>query len=215
MKRLIFLIFTICSPFSLSAQVSDILTNARVGIKFSPMFTYSRVDSDDSNLDASGKGIGFRAVFGPFIDVNLQDNYYFSTGLLYAPKRAGLEVEDEIENVKRDEIYSVQYLQVPLSLKLLTNEVDLDMKLYFQLGGILELKINEKPEVESNILVEDFRLFDISWLLGAGLEYELSQGFVLVGGLSYNRGLINAASDTSKDFSLRNDLILIDLGIKF
>jgi hypothetical protein len=157
-------------------------------------------------------------VFGPVYDHFITDNYSFSTGLLYAPKRVGLERRHPNDPTKnRAESYNLQYLQLPATLKLFTNELALDTRIFFQLGGITEIKINEKPMNKVDPIVTRFQFFDVSLHLGAGVEHRLSYNTILFGGFFYNRGLINAAAKTPELDGLRinNDLLGLDLGIKF
>ncbi|EMR04313.1 porin family protein [Cesiribacter andamanensis] len=191
---------------------------SKIGIKFSPTLSTNRVNYEGSDFSVNSDGIGGRFVFGVVYDLFLADNYSFSTGLMYAPKRVGLEVTDRTTSMTRTEAYSLQYLQLPASLKLFTNELALDTRMYFQLGGLLDVKINEKAQSDDNRYIDKFQFFDFSVHLGAGAEYRLGYNTVLFGGFFYNRGVVNAARRTN-DFAdklrINNDLLGLDLGIKF
>jgi hypothetical protein len=157
-------------------------------------------------------------VLGPIFDLFLGDNYSFSTGLFYAPKRVGLEVTNRTTNITRTEAYNLQYLQLPASLKLFTNELALDTRIYFQIGGMLDVKINEKAQRDDNIYINKFQFFDFGVHLGSGVEYRLGYNTVLFGGFFYNRGLVNAARRTpefANNLRINNDLVGLDFGIKF
>jgi hypothetical protein len=192
----------------------------RIGLKFSPTLSVNRIDSESDRIDYSSNGVGARFIFGPTFDYFLGENYYISTGLLYAPKRAGVSgiVNDTRRRV--DERYNLQYLQIPATLKLFTNELALDTRLYFQLGGLLEFKISDRSAQTSIVLVDRFRNYDFSTLLGTGVEYRIGVNTVLYGGISYVRGLLNVATRQKDDpifdkFTLKNDLLALDLGIMF
>lgn len=190
-------------------------TQTKMGLKFSPVLSVNRVNSDSDTQNFSTNGVGARVSFGPIIDFFLRENYYFSTGLLYTPKRAGIKASRNNETIEEE--YSLQYLQIPVTLKLFTNELALDKRLYFQVGGLNEIKLNEKDN-EGDVLVEKFRFFDFSLLVGLGLEYRLGVDTTVFGGISYNRGIFNVASRQSggyDDFKLKNDLLSLDFGMKF
>ncbi len=195
-------------------SISYAKAQTELGLKISPLLSVNRAADDDDALSVSADGVGFRMSFGPIVDIYLKENYYFSTGLFYTPKRAGVVVSEAGFSKKED--YKLQYLQVPATLKLYTNELALDKRLYFQLGGIAELKIHEKND-ESDIYIEKFRPIDFSVMAGLGLEYRLGVSSSIFGGISYTRGLINAASKRldDADFSIKNDLVSLDFGIKF
>jgi hypothetical protein len=186
----------------------------QIGVKISPMLSVNRVASDDNNISATSDGVGFRASFGPIVDFFLMENYYFSTGLLYTPKRAGITIRDS--GIEQSEDYKLQYLQLPATLKMFTNELALDTRLYFQVGGIPEIKIDEK-NTSGDTFVRKFRAIDFSVIAGFGVEYRLGVSSTAFAGISYSRGLINAASKRyeNHDFKLKHDLISLDFGLKF
>ena len=119
-----------------------------------------------------------------------------------------------MEKVEAD--FKLQYLQIPATLKAFTNELALDTRLYFQFGVLPEIKIHEE-DTDDTTPITKFRTFDFAVLAGFGLEYRLGVSSTIFGGISYTRGLVNAAADTyeGRDFVLKNDLVSLDLGIKF
>lgn len=192
-----------------------------LGLKFSPNISTNRVDASSDSTAFGSDGTGLRMAIGPIADFEIRENYFLSTGLLFVSKRVGVEATTNnsanTQTTYKEE-YSLQYLQVPITLKLFTNEVALDKKIYFQVGGTLDFNINEEPKSQDNFLVEDFLIFDSSLLIGMGLEYKVGVNTVLFGGLTYQRGLVNAISEHAPldgDFSLKNDYISLDLGVKF
>lgn len=209
MRKLILLVAAILALQTVQAQ-------SKIGIKFSPTLSTNRINDEDPAYAFSSNGVGGRFIFGPIVDLFITDNYYFSTGLLYAPKRAGLTITPPTGG-RIQETYKLQYLQVPATLKLFTNELALDTRVYFQLGGLLEVKINEKPQQNTFIYIDRFRPFDIGIHLGTGVEYRLGYNTLLFGGFYYNRGLINSVTRTfgDVDVNIKNDLVGLDIGVKF
>ncbi|UII22186.1 porin family protein [Fulvivirga ligni] len=206
-KKLLFLSFLFISIGSY-AQVE-------LGVKFSPTISTSRVSSDADDVNFDGNGAALRFAAGPFADIAFSENYYISTGLFLVSNRATFEVTSGPE--RHEEEHNLQYLQVPLALKLYTNEIALDKRIYFQVGTTMEFKVKEKSDSEIQ-LIEDFKLFNSTLQVGFGLDYKIGLNTSLFGGLSYNRGLINAVSERAEGvpkFTLKNDYVGIDLGIKF
>jgi hypothetical protein len=208
-KNLILIVFVSLSTSAFS--------QFKLGFQFSPILSTNRVDlkSTTTNLDSDGTAL--RLAVGPIVDVQLTENYYFSSGILFCSKRAGFESRVGA-NPPIKEDYNLQYVQVPISMKLFTNEVALDKKIYFQVGGAFEFNVKEEANNDNNVLIEDFRLFDASLLAGLGLEYKIGTSTLLFGGFSYHRGLVNAVSkhiDVGGDIKLKNDYIAIDFGVKF
>ncbi|MEM6359864.1 MAG: porin family protein [Bacteroidota bacterium] len=201
--------------------VSIISANAqfKLGIQFSPTLSTNRIEANSDSLNLDTDGTGLRMALGPIIDYQIKDNYYFSSGLLFVSKRVGVEATRvDGSGLPNRETYSLQYLQVPISLKLFTNEVSIDKKFYFQMGTTMEFAIDEKSKEDENFLIEDFALFDASLLLAFGLEYRLGVNTTLFGGFSYHRGLFNVVSDQvalDTDLKFKNDYLGLDMGIKF
>ncbi len=192
----------------------------KIGFQASPILSTNRVeyDGDDANISSDGSGI--RIAIGPIVDIELTEHYYVSTGILFASKRAGIEgsVPGSGFPPVREE-YNLQYVQIPATLKLFTNEVALDKRIYFQFGGQFEFNVKEEPAKEEYSAIEDFRLFDLGIMAGLGMEYKLGVNTIIFGGLSYHRGLINAISEvpagSNGDLSLKNDYIGLNFGVKF
>lgn len=193
---------------------------AKLGLKFSPAIASNRISNGSDSLDFETYNNAIRFMGGLTADFFFTDSYAFSTGLLYVPKRVAFRglAEDTQGSALFEEEYRVHYLQIPLSLKLLTNEIQPDTKLYFQIGGAAEVKIFDEPFDEQYDFVESFFIIDANVLLSAGVEYAIGINTTLTGGISYYRGLLNAI-DKSQPIDdplvIRNDMITVDLGIKF
>lgn len=212
MRKLFLLFFALLFIQTAYAQ-------SKIGIKFSPTLSTNRISfTTDEGYTVSSNGVGGRFIFGPVFDLFVTDNYYFSTGLLFAPKRIGISVTDRLAGSTANQVYNLQYLQLPASLKLFTNELALDTRVYFQIGGSLDVKIASNAQDDYAIrYIDRTRLFDFTVQLGTGVEYRLGYNTLLFGGFFYNRGLVNAVTRSHEglDINVKNDLVGLDLGIKF
>lgn len=195
--------------------------NFKLGIQLSPAISTNRIESNvrDNYITDNGSKIKLR--FGPIADFSITDTYYFSTGILYSPKTVNIKYGDASGIVQEQE-YKLSYLQVPISLKLFTNEIALDTKIYVQMGVLAEFNITEKEkEFYDTPFITNFNFFDTSLLLGAGVDYGIGTNTVIFAGLSYNRGLINTIVDynsidpTYDDPTIHSDLFNVDIGVKF
>lgn len=210
-KNILLLVFIMAS--------SSAFSQVKLGFQVAPILSANRVTEESPLVDIDSDGTGLRLALGPIADFQLTDNYYVSTGILFTSKRAGFEFRSDSSAASVTEEYNLQYIQIPATMKLFTNEVGLDKRLFFQFGGTFEFNIQEKKESELNVLVEDFRFFDISLLAGLGMEYQLGTSTIAFGGISYHRGLVNAVSDQNAglggNLSIKNDYIALNFGIKF
>lgn len=206
MKKLLFSTLLLFSVYIAEAQV-------RFGFKAAPTISFNRIDAEADNSDFNTEGAGLRFQLGPVFDIEFKENHYFSTGLIFTSKRSAFSVDSV--NTSFNESYNPQYLQVPITLKLFTEEIGLDKKIYFQFGGTVDFMTNNEGE-EANV-VQSFRFIDLNSLLAIGLEYGIGINTRIFGGLVYQRGLLNVINDNiyDDDFNLRNDFVGFEIGIIF
>jgi len=206
---------TIFLALSLLLLSSPAFSQFELGLQLSPSLSFNRIDDDEATVGLSTDGVGARLMAGVIADIYIRENYYFNTGLFFVPKRVGIE---DADNNLREE-YRLQYLQLPASLKLYTNEVALDMRIYFQVGLALDIKILEDEVSDDVRYVQDFMPVDLNVMFGSGLEYRIGYSTTLYGGLSYRRGLVNAVRNQFEpnvgDIIVKNDMLSLDLGVKF
>lgn len=206
MKRYILILLFLIGSATAFAQI-------KVGLQLSPTLSFNRVNDENPNLNFSSDGVGGRIIAGAIVDYMLRENYFVSSGLFFVPKRVGIRdnAADPVE-----EAYKLHYLQIPATMKLFTNEVALDTRVYFQAGFALDIKLKEDKLSEEVKYVEDFGFADASLLLSTGAEYRYGYNTILFGGFSYRRGFGNVARNaTVNNLVIKNDLFSLDLGIKF
>jgi hypothetical protein len=206
MKKLLFstlLLFSVCIA---EAQV-------RFGFKVAPNISFNRVNENADNAEFDAEGVALRVQLGPVFDIEFKENHYFTTGLIFTSKRSAFSIDSLGTFVTED--YSPQYLQVPLTLKLFTEEIGLDKKIYFQFGGTIDFMTNSEGEDEN--IVQSFRFIDLNSLLAVGLEYGIGINTKLFGGLIYQRGLLDVINKNvySDNFKLRNDFVGLEIGVIF
>ena len=214
MRRLSLIFLFLVSSTAGFAQVD--FSRIKLGVQVSPTLSFNRVNDESADIDFSSDGVGGRMLAGAVLDYMLTDNYFVSSGLFFVPKRVGLR-----DNQQPDEIrdrYKLHYLQIPATIKLFTNEVALDTRVYFQAGFTLDIKLLEDNISEQVNYVEKFGFLDSSLLLAAGAEYRYGYNTIFFGGFSYRRGLANVVRrelGTVEDIVVKNDLFSLDLGVKF
>jgi hypothetical protein len=133
---------------------------------------------------------------------------------------------DEIKGTGAE--YNLQYLQLPVTMKIFSDKIWDDTPVFLQFGGTLDLKIAEKPldktrnalfqyqeRLESSQSI--FSIGDVNLLLGIGGEKPLgSGGDAFFFGLQYQRGLIEInRTKTFSDLITKNGILFLDFGVKF
>ena len=201
----------------------------RMGFQLSSTLSSNRVLASGNMESFTGDGPAVRLRLGPVADFFFSDKYAFSTGLIYAVKRAAFAHSAGFSGLLNPPLvatasaFNLQYLQLPLTFKLYTNELAPYLRSYMQFGVLGEMKLKEKPlDPAQNPLYQfsrsqgngrSFGPVDASLLLSLGGEYQYGQTDVVYVGISYQRGLVNVAKPDQ--LQSKSSGLSLDLGIKF
>lgn len=185
-----------------------------LGLKFMPNMSFNRVQDieDDNDLVADNSGIGIRYGIGAVADIRFGENYALSTGLNFVVKRAGVNYDYQPGNTNATEpyepfsngelVHNLQYVQIPLGIKLYTNEIMTDIQLYFNVAGTIDIKVAENMIKSPSAAYEDaygehnhYRPLDFGGILAVGGEMALGSNTKVFGGLYYNRNFLNIMRD--------------------
>lgn len=241
MKKSFFILILFSATMLEAFAQSGSSRSVKLGFKFSPCVSYARVidKKDNDAIEYKRGGSSLRMVVGPYIDFGINDNVTFSTGLWYSPRSVVLSAKFTNGAGNSSTVtsqYNLQYLMIPLYFKFYTNEITSGLKIYFTLGGSVDVKLVEKKNGEDKLgllsAAKDegkalFNYVDASTLIGTGVEYNLKDVITLFGGISYNRGLVNSINpllefdnggNKTKPYqyiAVKNNLISLDLGVKF
>ena len=180
----------------------------------------NRVSSLSDTLVLSPQEASVQMVVGLLTEFAFTDTYSFATGLAFAPKKVGINFvgENGGSYANTSEVYKIQYLQIPLLLKLYTDDYQPGSRIYFQVGGMVDVNIFNSPEDNDFVFVEKFLPVDASVVIGVGTELELGISTIVFGGFTYNRGLTNIASATiplDAKPVVKSDYFQLELGLKF
>lgn len=213
LKYLVVVIIIFCSTEQVISQV-------QIGFKVSPSISTNRVDESTSGIDASSNGSGLRFTLGPVFDfmINQNENYFFSTGLWFSSRRVGVLLN--ADNQQQDAVYTLQYVVIPITMKLKSQEIGIDKRIYIQFGPTLDIAVSNKQKSgsETPAIVEDFTFMDVGLIMGAGVEWYMGNSTRLSTGITYTRGLVNIWKDSEyslNNFSIKNDLVSLDVTVIF
>jgi len=218
----------ILAALLMGATAATVSAQVEIGLKLSPSVTSLRAESPSGlgfNNESSKLSIGG----GVVVDYFFGQNYAFSTGLQLVGKGGTISYVEPSTSRREEQKIGLQYLEVPITVKLFTNDIATDTKLYFQLGGTLGGAIAGRingnknytdPTGRQSKALDHVIKPDVAALLGVGAEYQMGQSNKVFGGLSYHRGLLNVEKyfEDERGFSdvtLKNSVFALDLGIKF
>jgi len=184
-------------PIILSILFSNSIAQIDLGIQIAPSVSSDRVSNDIADFTLESSGPQFSFTGGLIMDYYLTDHIALSSGAWYVNKKTSLK----FGNGQVD--YSLQYVQIPISVKMFTNNITDKMRLYFQGGVTGEFKLTEKALNEAAEELKKrkkfAKLYDIGLLISAGVEYNIGTSNKLYAGITYNRGLVNVYTDEMKN----------------
>lgn len=89
--------------------------------------------------------------------------------------------------------FKLQYVELPIALKMKTNEFN-KIRYYGMFGFSPAYMIRAKYDSESEDDIDakdDVNEFNVSMLIGAGIEYTISGSTVLTAGIEFNNGFFD------------------------
>jgi hypothetical protein len=230
-----------CLPMLMIAQEET--GGVRFGLKLSPNMGFAT--SETKELDANGSGFGYTFGLLTEFPIGNNGNYRFATGInmnnivakwsqvfSYQSQINGPTLTRDLETTAK-----LQYLEIPLTVKLMTNEIGY-MRYFAQVGFGTAFNIRAKAdqviptyyappanayvegfeELENENISDDINLFKASLIVGAGLEYNFSGNTSLLVGITYNNGFTNIANFDAvpeKPADIRANYLELTLGMYF
>jgi hypothetical protein len=209
----------VMSKFSIA---QDQEKGVRFGLSLSPQLSW--MTASDKNLSGNGTQLGL--CYGLLMDVLIPTNYAFATGILISAEGGNLIYDQPTKfNSYGDSIfaagtqvdYTTQYIQIPLTMKLRTNQIGY-ITYFGQFGLQGGVRIKSRADVtnvagftETKIdFSDDVTIADMGLVIGGGLEFELSGKTALHTSVQYYNGFIDATNnpDSYKTKSTLNHLKL-------
>lgn len=190
------------------------------GLKFTPSYCWFGIDTE--GVEGDGGYIGY--TYGIMTDFRIADNYYFASGIEISQRGGKYKynmIDTSLMNTKVEVTQRLQFVDIPFSLKLKTNEIGYTR--YYGsfgfLGGFL-VKANEDIDSDNNAddrdkrdNMSDFGSFNFGLLVGAGLEYNFSGNTAVTAGVQYHNAFVDIWSEDNA--KLTSSFISLNLGIFF
>lgn len=192
----------------------------KIGIRLAPTLSLSRTASDGNSTAIARSGSSVKFLIGAFIDIPFKENYHFQGGVNFASKITGISLEDPriFGGGPVGERYDHEYLQVPLLLKLYTNEVMLDTRVFFNFGVVPEIRLNTDNNDIAAPSIAEFRNVDLAGNFGGGVERSIGVNTRVYAGLNYFIGFLDQVKSQNPvydDFTVKSNLFSLEFGIKF
>ena len=217
MKKHILPYLVLLCSLPLAAQYNPI----QFGIQASPTFSY--LTTDNNLIESDGTNLGLK--LGLMAEIYFQDNYSIHTGLNFHFGAGGALRYDEqftevdiwreslaetfINAPNPDDLsgatfdYKLQFVEIPLGLTLRTREFGY-LRYFVRPGLQLGILSSSRGSVEGVAGIdggENFKIgpevnsLNLSWGIGAGVEYAISTSSSLVGGIGFQSGFLDLTTD--------------------
>lgn len=226
---------------SLSMMAQDDL---RFGFQLSPSFSW--MNTNTSKINPSGTNLGLK--LGMTGEYYFRENYAFTSGIGFYFNNGGTLLHDFggsywpnsdlpssldtlPNNVKLK--YSIQYLEIPVGLKLRTREFGY-LRYFMEPAITIGLKTQARGTIEGTGVQSDDKynirrevnLLNLAWGITGGVEYSISDNTSLIAGLGFQVGFTDVTDDKGQTFDPErgtvrerskgtNNSITIRLGILF
>lgn len=218
MKKIVFVSIALLLFANLLTAQDD--KRFRIGFKFNPNISWMRPDAKEITSNASVIRFGFALN----LDKHFTENYAFGTGLNVFQTGGELsyleyaQVSGNATILERTREYRLQYAEVPLTLKLRTNEIGyITYWGQFGLGLGVNIRANADETVDYMLvrgedgpdpdglndwnesvqvsfseedvdIKNDISIFRASLIIGGGIEYNISGTTSLLIGVTFNNG---------------------------
>lgn len=189
------LAFVVAVSSIVNAQ-SDNDSKFNFGLKLSPTLAWFKAGE---GVKSDGAKIGF--AYGLIADINFAKNYCFETGIDVTYR--GGKFKDDIS-------LTLQYVELPITLKLKTNEIG--YMTYFGRVGFAP-GVNIRTTGDDNLKKSDINPVNVALIVGLGAQYSLGGKTALLFGLTFNNGFTDVIE--AKNFKATSNFIALDLGIMF
>ena len=154
--------------------------------------------------------------FGVVLDRFFADNYAISTGLTInrtGGKLSYTGVDTEGNSVQVDKDYKLRYLEIPIGLKLRSNEFRRTC-FYGRFGLTPQINIEARDE-EDHSVGDEIRLFDLGYHLGAGIEYSIGGSNALMFGVIFHNGFTDITDVAGYDNKTVLNRLVFEIGFIF
>ncbi len=195
-------VFTLLSAFSQDEGF-------RFGFHASPSITWMSNNGDNNSIESDGSNFAFK--IGAIGESYFRENYAIKAGISMTFGQGGSLLFNSIPDSTNVALFSdsqpdlrtngtpkvkfkYQYIEIPFALKMRTNEMGL-FRYYAEIPVLtLGINVSARGDIDGG---DDFRIgkdtgiFQISWGLGGGAEYAISETTSITAGIFFQSGMAN------------------------
>ncbi len=179
----------------------------QMGLRFNPQIGWFNLENNSGTnyIQSDGARMGFS--YGLMGDYLFTDNYAFSTGIfhnIFGGKTTPMQ-SDTFQFNK----WNMQYIQIPLLLKMKTNEIG-NFVYYGKFGLSPHIMINNEVD---NLSLENVRFFNFYLTIGGGIHYIIGGTTAALAGITFHNGF--AKINKEDEFNVKTGFFSLDFGVLF
>lgn len=189
----------------------------RLGLKGGGIVAWMKPDVE--GVDVEKYKFGY--VYGAMGEYLFADNYLFSLDINVTQRGGG--IEDSRKDTLKKISYQLQYLEIPLTIKMKTNQLN-NMAYFGKFGICPAFNLKSRKDISEifagNTLTNsdltadaDIRKIGAALVIGFGTEYFIGETTTLVGELVLNKGFTNVAK--TDGLKMNNSYVALNIGIIF
>ncbi|HEX2921515.1 MAG TPA: porin family protein [Bacteroidales bacterium] len=207
--------------------VAQDYSNIRLGLHFDPVISWFGTDIKQVESKGARPGFSFGLIFNNYFS----DNYAFSSGINIISAGGKIVSSDttlmdftnfDIEVPPgKPVIYKIQYLSIPLGLKLQTNQIGY-LTFFTDIGVDPKVVIGGKVDIPSSSIegekaTLELRALNMSYHITAGIEYSLGGQSSVILGLNFENNFMDVTKETGSQRTdkVTNKLLGFRLGMNF
>lgn len=225
----------------------------RMGLAAAPVFSWFSPEGEGNSIESNGSR--FAVKYGLYMDFRLDgnENYFFSTGLFMVNAGGSLShdhainaptASDPLMRSRREVDYRINYLTVPITFKLMTNEIGYN-RYFARVGFDASLTVHSRFDSSDRLLSDPSltftrenanssdltRFYRFGLHIEGGMEYNIGGNANLMISLEWNNGLNNifsrdkrlpSGTDANNDVQLNGErataainFLALNLGVYF
>jgi hypothetical protein len=195
------------------------------GLKAAP--TLAWITSDTKGFESSGTKLGFS--YGLITEFNFSTHYAFATGIdvTYRGGKSKYSFNHDSTTIVSESTFNLEYIEIPITLKLKTTEIGY-LTYFLQFGVAPGINIRSKADIKTTVqtgsntttasedavdIKDDVNNFNLSMIIGGGIEYTLSGSTVLLVGITFNNGFLDILD--ASDVKANSDYLGLTVGVLF
>jgi len=219
----------LCLTYSLLNPSGILMAQQRIslGVHADPVIGWFSSDIRETKNDGARPGFNFGLTFNKYFT----PNYSISTGISLLNAGGRLVSSDttimEFTNFSstvlpgKPVIYKIQYLAVPIGLKLQTNQIgyitfftDLGLDPKVVVGGKADIP---SLDVSGEKAISELRIFNMSYHITGGIEYSLGGTTAVVIGLNFENNFLDITRDNEPQLKdkVSHKLLSFRIGVNF